>query len=601
MYLVSYDTNVFIRTAVSKEYNITYSLYDVLESALWLLKCCARVVKMATFKFYGLILFLSWGLILLQTYFFFLSLLVEKNIANETIIMPIPALPTEVIILIISYLSRPHIVRLLTVNRHWYNVISAQLYRTLCIRSLREQYEYRNLFNETRRGRKRRQQQQKSSNDQQEQQQSTDGNLDYPITSNGNGFYSSENYGQYVRVLDLSVPYNGKDITDSFLYDLALDCPNIETLNLYNCHKITTGAVKRVLAKCKRVRFLYLSMATSLDARCLQEAIPGQLHTLNIFGVSHFFFRHRPKAVLASLKTLKAGQWLDRQTIDLMGRLEHISLEGMHSEHISHLMQYHLMNHKQLTTLELHRCKFTFNNNDDVQYDDHTDGGSVEGDNTLLHFSRYHLMQRLEFKYMHIPSIQKIVEKCSDRLVSFIGPYNLSDAVLDALSTYCRRLERLSLVTRSNDTNSGASTSTRNTSIKNNNGWVHISLESLKRTLHTYTSSLSHLELSIQPATIVEQALIQWPNPNLQILILRLRVSMSLLQTLATLYPALKVLYIASTESTSEDEVDQYLLGQGKLEHLEALTLYDRRDSTNQEYLALKNHYDYWSLGKEIW
>ncbi|KAG2222783.1 hypothetical protein INT45_013147 [Circinella minor] len=541
--------------------------------------------------------------------------------------MPIPALPTEVIILIISYLPRPHIVRLLTVNRHWYNVISAQLYRTLCIRSLREQYEYRNLFNETRRGRKRRQQQQKSSNDQQQQQQSTDSNLDnkfeigYPITGNGNGFYSSENYGQYVRVLDLSVPYNGKDITDSFLYDLALDCPNIETLNLYNCHKITTGAVKRVLAKCKRIRFFYLSMATSLDARCLQEAIPGQLHTLNIFGVPRFFFRHRPKAVLASLKTLKAGQWLDRQTIDLTGRLEHISLEGMHPEHISHLMQCnknlrtirlvrcqihpillgHLTNQKQLTTLELHRCKFIFNNNDDVQCDDYADGGSVEGDNMLLHFSRYHLMQRLEFKYMHIPSIQRIVEKCSDRLVSFIGPYNLSDAILDTLSTYCCRLERLSLVTRSNDTSSGASTSTSNTSIKNNSGRVHISLESLKRTLHTYTSSLAHLELSIQPATIVEQALLQWPNPNLQILILRLRVSISLLQSLATLYPALRVLYIASTESISEDEVDQYLLGQGKLEHLEALMLYDRRDSTNQEYLTLKNHYDYWSLGKEIW
>ena len=539
--------------------------------------------------------------------------------------MPIPALPTEVIILIISYLPRAHIVRLLTVNRHWYTVISAQLYRTLCIRSLREQYEYRNLFNETRRGRKRRQQQQKSSIDQEQQQQSPESSLDnnaaigYSIaTGNGNGFYSSENYGQYVRELDLSIPYSGKDITDSFLYDLALDCPNIETLNLYNCHKITTGAVKRVLSKCKRIRFLYLSMATSLDARCLQEAVPGQLHTLNIFGVPHFFFRHRPKAVLASLKTLKAGQWLDRQTIDLMGQLEHISLDGMHPAHISHLMQCnknlrtirlvrcqihasllgHLTNQKQLTSLELHRCKFIFNSNDDDQGDGNNDERRVEGDKELLRFPRYHSMQRLEFKYMRIPSIQKILEKCSDRLVSFIGPYNISDAVLDTLNTYCHRLERLSLVTGSNGTSSGDSTRISNIS---SSGRTHISLDLLKRTLHTYTSTLVHLELSIQPAAIVEQALLQWPSPNLQILILRLRVSIPLLQGLAMLYPALRVLYIASTESTSEDEVDEYLLGQGKLEHLEALMLYERRDSTNRDYLALKNHYDYWSLGKEIW
>ncbi|KAI9259402.1 hypothetical protein BDA99DRAFT_513185 [Phascolomyces articulosus] len=587
--------------------------------------------------------------------------------------MSIPTLPTEVIILIISYLPRAHIIRLLTVNRHWHNVISAQLYRTLCIHSLREQYEYRNLFNETRRRRQRQQQQlqqrerQKHSSDQENHQQqpqlTMSGGADtcshyqvnLAVNSNNsggggnNGFYSTENYGQYVRELDLSVPYSGKDITDALFYDLALDCPNLETLNLYNCHKVTTNAVKRALSKCKKIRFLYLSMATSIDARCLQEAVPHQLHTLNIFGIPHFFFRYRPAALLTSLKSLKAGQWLDRQTIDLMNGLEHVSLDGMHPEHISQLIQCnkhlrsvrlvrcqlhppllgHLMTQKHLTALELHRCKLIHDHHYQQHRQQEEEGGQENigdihhgrDDNdgmSLVHFPRYQFMQRLEFKYMIIPSIQRIVEQCSDRLVSFIAPYNISDTVLDTLSTNCPRLKRLSLVTRSNgtgshinSTNANNDTATMdnndsggNTNRMSNTGsgdGSHFSLDCLQRTLHSLTSTLVYLELSIQPSAIVEQVLLQWPNPNLQILILRLRVSILLLQNLPSLYPALRVLYIASTEPATETEIDQYLLGQDKLQHLEALMLYDRRDSANRDYLALKNHYDYWSLRKEIW
>ncbi|KAI9495520.1 hypothetical protein BDB00DRAFT_786322 [Zychaea mexicana] len=173
--------------------------------------------------------------------------------------MAVPELPTEVIILIIDYLPRAHIVRLLTVNRHWRDVITARLYRTICIRSIQEQYEYRNLFNETRR-RRLRQQQSQSQHHQQDQQEEEEEDQspgqqqadkqpsaaeDGSNNKNTSGFYSSENYGLYVRELDLSIPYSGKDITDSLLYDLALDCPNLEVLNLYNCHRVTTVAVKR--------------------------------------------------------------------------------------------------------------------------------------------------------------------------------------------------------------------------------------------------------------------------------------------------------------------------------------------------------------------
>ncbi|KAI8144504.1 hypothetical protein BJV82DRAFT_667708 [Fennellomyces sp. T-0311] len=463
----------------------------------------------------------------------------SKNSFSFYETMAVPDLPTEVILLIISYLSRPHIVRLLTINRHWYNVTSMQLYQTLCVRSLREQYEYRNLFNETRRRRK----------------------------QQGPGFYSSENYGLYVRILDLSIPYNGKDITDGVLEDLALDCPNLETLNLYNCHRVTTASVKRVLRACPKVKHLYVSMATNLDARCIQGT---NLETLNAFGLPHFF-RHRPVA-LKSLKTLKAGQLLDHQTIQLLESLQHVSLDGIDPFSISELVRHNaqlrsirlvrchvdlpLLRHltqKKLMTLELHRCH-------------------IDDDDGLAQI-RYEMMQRLELKYMDIASIQQIVDQCSDRLISFLAPYNTSDTVLDTLTKRCPRLTRLSLVTR--------------------NG--RISLDCLKRTLHAYTSSLVYLELG----TNCDRALLQWSNPNLQVLILRTRITLLLLQNLAKLYPSLRVLYIASVEDAAPEDIDQSLFG--KLRHLEALMLHDRRDSSNRDYAALKNHYEYWSLRKEIW
>ncbi|KAI9318437.1 hypothetical protein BX666DRAFT_1497197 [Dichotomocladium elegans] len=259
--------------------------------------------------------------------------------------MPAPELPPEVILHICSWLppNRRWLLPLLTVNRHWHRVIVSELYTTVSIRSLADQYHYRNLFRETRRAR----------------QHQHDAH-----------FYSTTDYAGYVRCVDMSFPYPGKAISDEVLLDLVRDCTHLERLNIYNCHLISTRGLLAVLEQCPRLRHLHCAMATGLTAKAFEYS-GRELLTLNIHGLStaHVFRRGR-RTLPPSLTRLSATGWLPL-TMHLP-HLRQLRLDGLqqqtmpgalwlafpHLDHLS-LKQASIVDafpYTRLDTLELTRC-----------------------------------------------------------------------------------------------------------------------------------------------------------------------------------------------------------------------------------------------------
>lgn len=193
-------------------------------------------------------------------------------------------LPPEIILLICHNLCKKDIIRLLTINWNWFTVVGTLLYNEIVLYTRHDLYAYRNLFNETRRRRN---------------------------VTQDHGFYSRQNYGHFVRTLDLS-KYQAKHIiTDTILDDLTRDCINLERLNLYNCHAISRKALWHVMDNCPRIRHLNLAFATKVDAKFLVHDRTRFIETLNIDGINDFFSTCKGKDIakirLSSLRTLECS------------------------------------------------------------------------------------------------------------------------------------------------------------------------------------------------------------------------------------------------------------------------------------------------------
>lgn len=434
--------------------------------------------------------------------------------------MPARDLPAEVILLIIAHLDRPDTVRLLTVNRHWYNVVCEKLYRVVAISSARDMYAYRNLFKETRRRRR------------------GDGL--------STGFYSCENYGRFVKQLDLSYPYQGKRVTDDVLEDLTVDCTNLELLNLYNCFEVSTEALGRVLGRCPHLKHLYLALATRISGRRLVRDYSDRmqrLETLNVYCLGGFFHR---SPVLPALKSLTMNTLTSTcYQPHLAPSLEHLKLIDLYCpKEVYRIVSHH---RATLRSLQLKRCKITPHDLPTMlpphltTFELHICRWSCPLENNQLSsYLNYASMENLAFIKTPIPEseLEAIVAQCSGRLRSFATSSGLTHTVLSTLVQRCPRITRLSLEMHENELTS--------------------LLPSLQKALETYQETLVCLHLGVQTDHVGDPwddtqlcipmcGLFQsWPNPRLEELFLDFFVCDGLVRQLPQLYPSLRILRVGT-------------------------------------------------------
>ncbi|KAL0093642.1 hypothetical protein F4703DRAFT_1924261 [Phycomyces blakesleeanus] len=250
-------------------------------------------------------------------------------------------IPIEIILHILSYLPKKEIIKLLTINHNWFNVVSKQIYNTIVLRDKKDLFNIRNLFTAT-------------------AKQSLQHN---------HGFYSSYNYGALVRKLDLSRLDCCNLVTDPVLRDLTLDTQNLTSLNLYNCHQVTDTIFKMILVKAIHIKHLFLAGATQLTGNALISirSKPPILQTLNIYLIPDFFHNMSSrklgalKPVLGNLRTFKAGKLCTRHSEILCTSfegLEELWLHGATDHQVrSILMQHHRNNTGCLKSLTLKYCK----------------------------------------------------------------------------------------------------------------------------------------------------------------------------------------------------------------------------------------------------
>lgn len=476
-----------------------------------------------------------------------------------------PDLPPEVIQLVTQHLSRQHILPLLTLNRHWHRVIVAELYHVVRIRSVRDQYHYRNLFCETRRSR------------QQGKQQ--------------HGFYSTMNYAAHVRQLDLSWPYPGKRITDALLDDLTKDCIHLESINIYNCHEITSRGLGRVLQNCSRIRHLYASMATSITSKCL--VIPPlthlqQLETINLHGlVSTVFFRSiikRNKTTakhLDHIRTIHLTGPIPDMLIPIIGpTLRDLTLEHIKDKSISHdedrslqllldhapllmrirLKGYHLGSSLSrlplhLQSLELDHCR-------------------LDTTTPPPPFLKY--LKTLELHNTSLQCIETWIQQCTHRLSRFTAPPEMTAFGLNMLMERCPRLSHLTLYASPNI----------------------ITNDLMDRALAHWANTLVSLDVNI-PFHVLDRPLVR-----LEHLHMRFPVPKSWLDgtTIRDLYSALRVLYL--DQLTFEQQEQELWIGDDApwLNQLDAFMLPTQyyREPTEQ-LVTLREQYEYWYFHKDIW
>ncbi|KAI7877383.1 hypothetical protein K492DRAFT_209757 [Lichtheimia hyalospora FSU 10163] len=485
--------------------------------------------------------------------------------------MSSPDLPPEIIQLVIQHLPRHQILPLLTLNRHWHRVIVAELYHVIRIRNIRDQYHYRNLFCETRRSRQGKQQR-------------------------GNSFYSTMNYAAHVRQLDLSWPYPGKKITDALLDDLTKDCIQLESINIYNCHEITSRGLARVLENC-RIRHLYASMATSITSKCF--LIPPLTHlerleTINLHGLSatHFFrsiIKRDKNAIkhLDHIRTIHLTGPIPNTLIPIIGptlrdlTLKHVKNEEQEEEgnrslqllfeyaplltrirlkgyHLTSSSLEHLPLHLQ--ALELDHCRLSHD--------------------TPLPPPFLKYLKTLELHNTSLKSSETWIQQCTERLLRFTAPPEMTALGLNKLMERCPHLAHLTLHVSTDEDNS-------------------ITSDLLDRALAIpcWGNTLVSLDVNI-PFHVLDH-----PLYRLEHLHMRFPVPKSWLEgtALQDLYPSIHVLYLS--QLTLENQEQPIWMGDAPwLDQLDAFMLSTQyyREPTEQ-LVSLREHYEYWHFHKDIW
>ncbi|KAI8379808.1 uncharacterized protein BYT42DRAFT_614072 [Radiomyces spectabilis] len=492
--------------------------------------------------------------------------------------MPNVDLPTEVILIIISHLARSDVLRLLTINQHWFYVASSFLYRNLTLRNGDHFKACSNLFQETAKKRRR------------------------PSL----GFYSKHNYAQLVRCLDLSRLEQYTLITDETFRRLTIDCIHLETLNIYNCHNLTNDAVTRILKHNRGLRHLYLAVATGLDARCLLDAreTVQQLKTLNLYYVPMFFCNNVSRRHIRSLQdcfpnlhtlTISAMELKKHVGYDTLAkcfksirrlwmqysRPEEIAAYLYHCQALEDLTLIHPdlrntgLNHlpPRLKTFEISVHRFYPGNVDDIR---NYDVGRV---------------QRLAFKALKTKDFLQVLRRIwPDQLKKLTCPNGTTDEVIDVLVERFPGLTSLRL------------------------RYGSITVEGLRKLLKTFQFTEFVFDGAVikdaSTATDLWSALEEWKNPHLHTLILDVDgITVELMRQFPNLYPNLRVLRFKYRPGTDVSEYVNFLLS---FKHLEALDIADTLDifdpylptlpSPYEEmYQKLRNEFEFWNKRDSIW
>ncbi|KAI9021619.1 hypothetical protein CLU79DRAFT_752491 [Phycomyces nitens] len=248
------------------------------------------------------------------------------------------SIPTEIILLILSYLSKKDTIKLLTLNHNWFNVVSKQLYNTITIQDRKELFDLHNLFTTTAK----------------------------QCLNPNHGFYSSYNYAGLVRKLDFSRLDCCNLVTDPVLRALTLDTCNLVSLNLYNCHQVTNPTLRVILSRAIHIKHLFLAGATQLTGEALVGlgSKPPILQTLNVYLIPDFFSSLSSRKigalrpVLGNLRTLKAGKLTARHSDMLCTSFQGLQELWLHGA-TDHQVRSILLAHRtaNMISLTLKYCK----------------------------------------------------------------------------------------------------------------------------------------------------------------------------------------------------------------------------------------------------
>lgn len=459
------------------------------------------------------------------------------------------SLPVEIALIILKYLDQQTIYALLTVDRQWHAIAASIIYKEIHIRNVQECFHYRNLFVETRR---------------QRQRQQTEV-----------GFYSRQDYGKYVRILDLST--QGQLVNDRLLLDFGRDCPSLERINLHNAYQLTSGAIQKLCTHCPWLRHLHIPFATMLRARFLLDPHVC-LETLNIYGLQTFFNSlstdERRSLRMPHLRTLKLGRlekyqdlahffenvqslWVQDASVDQVrfilkqavpNRLEAVELFRIKltQDTLSYLPS-------APTTLTLDRCRY-----------DHICASPNDCDvaNRLVPPVRdVRRLKKLSFRASHTfhlkaPLIQPLL---TAQLCTFVAPPNLvSDAFLTELTKQCPLISDLSI------------TLGRQLSIDG----LFLTLLAYRSTLISFVLAESVYDTQSYRSKYYDRAFLQFHSDILQTLRVA-HAGSELIESLPMLYPALRVLYIGRAQDMEPKDVDSHVLPPA-LPHLKAFMLRER-------------------------
>lgn len=460
-------------------------------------------------------------------------------------------LPPEIILLICQRLCRKDIVRLLTVNWNWFTVVCTLLYSVVVVRTRNELYAYRNLFNETRRQRS---------------------------LTHDHGFYSRQNYAQFIRTLDLSQYPKKAVVTDSILDDLTKDCINLERLNLYNCHAISTKSLMHILDNCPRIKHLNLAFATNISAKFLLHDRANSIETLNITGTRNFFSTCKSKDLqrirLSSLRMLECSSNDVLQTIIPLvpiDRLETVIISWAGNDRITdfltlctnnlHVLRlkncYHLTGEtlarlpRSLERLEFQACRI-----------------SAEALSTITVYDRLETLNIKGTNAMSNDDVLQIIRKCSPRLKRFFTGARLTRETIDTLFHRFPNLTHLGLA-YSNEIDN------------------HQDLPNLPSSI-TYLEFFSHFRN-------VEQLLLKWASPNVRELILIAHLTLNLTELLPARFPNLEILYADSIECQEQgiSFVDRMPNLRGV--HAPYLPQHEKLRRMEQPFFEWRYHLDFFS------
>ncbi|ORZ01630.1 hypothetical protein BCR43DRAFT_186467 [Syncephalastrum racemosum] len=460
------------------------------------------------------------------------------------------SLPVEIALIILKHLDRQTIYALLTVDRQWHAIAASIIYKEIHIRSMQECFHYRNLFVETRR---------------QRQRQQTEV-----------GFYSRQDYGKYVRVLDLST--QGQLVNDGLLLDFGRDCPSLERINLHNAYQLTSGAIQKLCAQCPWLRHLHIPFATMLRARFLLDPHVC-LETLNIYGLQSFFNPLSPderrSLRMPHLRTLKLGRLEKYDDLNhFFENVQSLWIQDASADQVHFILQQAVPN--RLEAVELFKIKLT---QDTLSYlpsaptmlslercrYDHfcSSANDCDVSSCILQTVRdVRRLKKLSFRASHTFHLKASFIKplLYTQLRTFVAPPNLvSDTFLSELTQQCPLISDLSITVGR-----------------------QLSVDGLCETLYAYQSTLTSFVLaesvydtqSYRNTRCYDRAFLQFHSDILQTLRLA-HAGSELIRRLPILYPALCTLYIGHAEDMDPKEVDNHILPPA-LPNLKAFMLRER-------------------------